>query len=150
MPQSLAYLQIHLVFSTKNREPFITDKIRDELHAYMASLLSDRSCHPVFINSVRDHAHILFNLPRTTAVCDIVEDVKKHSSRWIKTKGGEFASFAWQSGYGVFSVSLSKVDETRKYIAGQAEHHRVKTFQEEYRMFLEKHGISYDERYVWD
>ena len=150
MPQSLAYLQIHLVFSTKNREPFITDKIRDALHAYIATVLADRSCLPALVNSARDHVHILFQLPRTAAVCDIVEDVKKHSSRWIKTQGAEFAAFAWQGGYGAFSVSLRLAEATETYIKDQPEHHRTKTFQEEYRGFLQKHGIAYDERYVWD
>jgi len=150
MPQSLARLHTHLVFSTKNREPWITNNVRDALHAYMSTILADRSCEHVYINSVGDHVHILFDLPRTVAVCDIVEDVKKYSSKWIKTQGNEFAAFAWQGGYGVFSVSESKMDDTHKYIAGQREHHRVKTFQEEYRNFLERHGISYDERYVWD
>ena len=150
MPQSLANLQIHLVFSTKNREPFIRDEIRDALHAYMATVLADRCCLPALINSVCDHVHILFRLPRTAAVCDIVEDVKRHSSRWMKTQGAEFASFAWQGGYSVFSVSPRMVERTRTYIMSQSEHHRNKSFQEEYRNLLEAHGIAYDERYVWD
>ena len=150
MPQSLARLHVHLVFSTKNREPWISDKVRASLHAYMGTVLADRSCTPAFVNSVADHVHILFDLARTIAPCDVVEDVKKYSSKWIKTQGGEFASFAWQGGYGAFSVSESMVDEVWKYINNQQDHHRVKTFQEEFRRFLELHNIPYDERYVWD
>ena len=150
MPQSLARLHIHLVFSTKNRERFLTDAVRDSLHAYMATALQNLGCAPVLINSEEDHVHILFELARTVSVSQAVEDVKKSSSRWIKTQGQEFAGFAWQAGYGAFAVSESNVETVRHYIAGQREHHRVKSFQEEYRQFLERHRIAFDERYVWD
>lgn len=150
MPQSLARLHIHLVFSTKNREPIITDVVRNSLHAYMATVLQNLGCHPVLINSVEDHVHLLFELARTVAVSQAVEDVKKSSSKWIKTQGPTFSKFAWQAGYGVFAVSESNVETVRKYIAGQREHHRTKTFQEEYRQFLERHRIAFDENYVWD
>ena len=150
MPQSLASLHIHLVFSTRHREPVITDAIRPHLHAYMATVLQNLATTPVLINSVEDHAHILFDLGRTTSVSKAVEEVKKSSSKWIKTQGPEFASFAWQAGYGAFAVSESNVDAVRAYIANQREHHRKKTFQEEYRQFLQRHRIAFDERYVWD
>lgn len=150
MPQSLANLYIHLIFSTKNRYPFLKDEVRDELHAYMAKVLANLNCPAVLINSVEDHVHVLFNLSRTVAVAKAVEDVKKSSSRWIKTKSPILEKFAWQSGYGAFSVSESNVEKVANYIRGQKEHHRVKTFQEEYREFLVKHKIEYDERYVWD
>ena len=150
MPQSLARLHIHLVFSTKNREPLITDPVRDSLHAYMATVLQNLGCAPVLINSVEDHAHLLFDLSRTVSISQAVEDVKKASSKWIKTQGAEFAGFAWQSGYGAFAVSESNVEAVREYIANQREHHRKKSFQEEYRQFLERHRIAFDERYVWD
>jgi putative transposase len=150
MPQSLARLHIHLVFSTKSREPFITDAVRDSLHAYMATVLQNLGCAPVLINSVEDHAHLLFDLARTVSISRVVEDVKKASSRWLKTQGPNFAAFAWQSGYGVFAVSESNVEAVREYIANQREHHRKKSFQEEYRQFLERHRIAFDERYVWD
>jgi REP element-mobilizing transposase RayT len=150
MPQSLARLHIHLVFSTKNREPIITDAVRDALHAYLATVLQNLGCAPVLINSVEDHAHLLFDLARTVSISLAVEDVKKASSKWIKTQGPEFAGFAWQSGYGAFAVSESNVDAVREYIANQREHHRKKSFQEEYRQFLERHRIAFDERYVWD
>lgn len=150
MPQSLARLHIHLVFSTKNRERFITDSIQPALHAYMATVLQNLGCTPVLINSVEDHIHLLFDLARTIAVSQAVEDVKKSSSKWIKTQGAEFRPFAWQSGYGAFAVSESNVEGVRRYIADQREHHRKKTFQEEYRAFLTKHQVPFDERYVWD
>jgi REP element-mobilizing transposase RayT len=150
MPQSLARLHIHLVFSTKNREPLIADPVRDSLHRYMASVLQKLGCVPVLINSVEDHAHLLFDLARTISISQAVEEVKKSSSKWIKTQGPEFAGFAWQAGYGAFAVSESNVETVRTYIANQREHHRTKTFQEEYRAFLERHNVAFDERYVWD
>ena len=133
MPQSLARLHIHLVFSTKNRERIITDDVRSPLHAYMATVLQNLGCAPVLINSVEDHAHLLFDLARTISISQAVEDVKKSSSKWIKTQGPEFAGFAWQAGYGAFAVSESNVETVRAYIANQREHHRTKTFQEECR-----------------
>jgi putative transposase len=150
MPQSLACLHIHLIFSTKGREPFITDKVRGALHSYMATVLQNVNCTPLLINSVEDHVHVLFDLARTVSVSQAVEDVKKASSKWIKTQGPEFASFGWQSGYGAFCVSESNVKAVRKYIAEQQEHHRTKSFQEEYRQFLRRHRVAFDERYVWD
>jgi REP element-mobilizing transposase RayT len=150
MAQSLARLHLHLIFSTKNRERVITDGIRESLHAYMATVLQNFGCPPVLINSVEDHVHVLFELSRTVAVSSAVEDVKKASSKWIKTQGEQFAGFAWQAGYGVFAVSESNVPVVREYIANQQEHHRRKSFQEEYRAFLERHQIAFDERYVWD
>jgi putative transposase len=150
MPQSLARFHVHLVFSTKNRDPIITDSVRGSLHAYMATVLQNLHCHPVLINSVEDHVHLLFELSRTISVSQAVEDVKKSSSRWIKEQGPEFQAFAWQAGYGVFAVSESNVETVREYISNQREHHRKKTFQEEYRAFLKRHNVVFDERYVWD
>jgi putative transposase len=148
MPQSLARLHVHLVFSTKHREPFITDAVRASLHAYMATVLRNSGCPAVLINSVADHVRILFELGPTVAVSKAVEEVKTSSSKWLKTQGPEFSRFSWQTGYGAFSVSESNVAAVRDYIANQAEHHRVKSFQEEYRAFLARHGVAFDERYV--
>jgi len=150
MSQSLARLPIHLIFSTKHRNRVITDKIRDSLHAYMATVLHNLGCPAILINSVEDHVHILFELARTVAVSDAVEAVKKSSSKWIKTQGVEFVDFSWQAGYGAFAVSQSNVPAVREYVAGQREHHHIKSFQEEYRIFLERHRVPFDERYVWD
>ena len=150
MPQSLASLHIHLIFSTKNRDAFLSENIRPDLHAYMATVLNNLGCPVLLINSVEDHVHLLFDMSRTVSVSTAVEEVKKTSSKWIKTKGASFSLFAWQAGYGAFAVSESNVPEVRAYIATQAEHHRKKSYQEEYRSFLEQHRIAYDERYLWD
>ena len=150
MPQSLARLHIHLIFSTKNRAPFIDPSIRDSLHRYMATVLHNLGCPAILINSVDDHVHIPFELGRTVAVSEAVEEVKKTSSKWIKTQGVELVTFAWQAGYGAFAVSESNVETVRAYIANQEEHHRKKSFQEEYRAFLARHRVTFDERYVWD
>jgi putative transposase len=150
MPQSLAQLHIHLVFSTKSRMAMLPDSVRDSLHRYMAAILQNLGCPPVLINSVEDHVHILFDLARTVSVSEAVEQVKKASSKSIKTQGPEFAAFAWQAGYGAFAVSQSNVATVREYIANQQEHHSKRSFQDEYLALLERHGISFDERYVWD
>ena len=150
MPQSLACLQVHLVFSTKNRERIISDSVRPTLHAYMATVLQSIDCPADLINSVDDHVHILFNQARTVAISTVVEEVKKASSKWIKTQGSEFANFSWQAGYGAFSVSESNVQIVRDYIVKQQEHHRRTTFQDEYRLFLERHRVAFDERYMWE
>jgi putative transposase len=150
MPQSLARLYVHLIFSTKHREPLLTDAVRDSLHAYMAKVLQNFGCFPTLVNSVEDHVHILFELARTVSVSQTVEEVKTASSKWIKTQGEEFAKFAWQSGYGAFSVSASNIASVHRYISDQREHHRAKSFQEEYRAFLRRYGVAFDERYVWD
>ncbi|GAA5143574.1 IS200/IS605 family transposase [Prosthecobacter algae] len=150
MPQSLANLYVHLIFSTKERLPFLSPEVRPDLHAYLATVLTNLNSPAVLINSVEDHVHILFNMSRTVTLAQVVEEVKKSSSKWIKTQGPNLATFAWQAGYGGFSVSESNVPKVANYIRNQEEHHRVKTFQEEYREFLEKHKVPYDERYVWD
>lgn len=150
MSEPLARLHVHLVFSTKSRRPVIGDPIRGSLHAYLASILNEMKCQAELINSVEVHLPILFDLARTVPVSAAVEEVKKSSSKWIKTQPGNFRDFAWQAGYGAFAVSESNMEATRKYIANQREHHRVTTFQEEYLKFLKRHRIAFDERYVWD
>ena len=150
MPQSLARLCVHLVFSTKHREPCLHDRVRPDLHAYMATVLKNLGCPVLIINSIHDHVHVLIDLGRTVSVSAAVEEVKKSSSKWIKTQGDGFAAFAWQAGYGAFAVSESNVAAVRQYIATQEEHHRKISFQDEYRAFLTKHNIAFDDRYVWD
>ncbi len=137
LPQSLARLHIHLIFSTRNRPP-LHDTVRDSLHCYMAAVLQNFGGPPVLINSVADHVPVLFEPGRTVAVSAAVEEVKKTSSKWIKTQGNEFAAFAWQAGYGAFAVSESNVATLRDYIAGQQVHHRKKSFQGEFRSLLER------------
>jgi putative transposase len=150
MPQSLANIYVHLIFSTKERFPFLSPEVRPDLHSYMSTVLANLNSPAVLINSVEDHVHILFNMGRTVTLAQVVEDVKKSSSKWIKTQGLSFSKFAWQAGYGGFSVSESNTPKVANYIQNQEEHHRVKSFQEEYREFLTKHKIQFDERYVWD
>jgi putative transposase len=150
VPQSLSSILIHLIFSTKHREPLVTAQIEPALHAYMAGILRERHCPALTIGGMPDHVHILFALARTASVSDVAENLKKDSSRWIKTRAAAVGQFHWQSGYGAFSISQSSVEQTRHYIDGQTEHHQVRTFQDEYRAFLRKYGVEYDERYVWD
>jgi putative transposase len=150
MPQSLARLHVHLIFSTKNREPKLSDNIRQPLHSYIAVVLQNFKCPAVLINSVADHIHILLELSRTVSVSQAVEEIKTTSSKWLKHQSPELASFTWQAGYGAFAVSESNVQIVRDYIADQKEHHASKSFAEEYRSFLKKHNVAYDEQYVWD
>jgi putative transposase len=151
MPQSLCRVVVHLVFSTKNRKPWLRDpRICDELYRYVAATLKTLDCTPIKINGVEDHVHVLFGLSRNHPIKKIVGEVKSDSSKWIKTKGGQYHDFYWQSGYGIFSVSESKVAEVQRYIANQQEHHKKLSFQDEFQRICERHGVEIDERYVWD
>jgi len=150
MPQSLSNLFVHLVYSTKNRVPFISLDIESELHAYLASIFNEHDCHAILINGTPDHVHILFNLSRTKTLAEIVGAVKSNSSKWIKTKGAGLRTFAWQSGYGAFSVGQADLERVKGYIANQKTHHAQKSFQDEYREMLQRAVIEFDEQYVWD
>ncbi len=150
MPRSLAKIYVHLVFSTKNREPLLPEHIRKDLHAYLGGILRDLDSPGVEINSEPDHIHMLFMLSRTRALSDVVGQVKSGSSAWLKTKVTAFAGFHWQNGYGAFSVSQSGVDEVCEYIRRQHDHHQRMSFQDEFRAFLRRYAIEFDERYVWD
>ena len=150
MPQSLSSILIHLVFSTKKREPFITPAIETELHPYLATIFRALKSPSLCIDGTADHVHVLFSLARVTTIADLVEEAKTESSKWIKTKGREFRNFHWQKGYGAFSIGPSNVAALKRYIHGQKRDHQRVTFQDEYRKFLEAYTIEYDERYVWD
>ena len=151
MPQSLARVVLHVVFSTKNRVPFLKDpELRARLHAYMAGVLQNIGCEPILIGGVEDHVHILCNLSRTITIAGLVEEAKKSPSKWMKEQGPAFSDFYWQGGYGAFSVSQSNVEQVREYVARQEEHHRKVSFQDEFRVLCRKHGVEIDERYVWD
>jgi len=150
MPQSLSSILIHLIFSTKNREPFLTPDIDLELYPYLASIFKAMKSPALIINGTSDHLHTLFSLSRVVAIADLVEEVKTESSKWIKTKDRQFRNFHWQSGYGAFSIGQSQVKTLTRYIGRQKEHHRRVTFQNEYRKFLKVYEVEYDERYVWD
>jgi putative transposase len=150
MPQSLSSILIHLIFSTKNRELFLTPEIDTELYPYMASIFKAMKSPALIINGTSDHVHTLLSLSRVITIADLVEEVKTESSKWLKTKGREFKNFHWQNGYGAFSIGQSQVPAVKRYIARQKEHHRRITFQDEYRKFLKLYRVDYDERYVWD
>ncbi len=150
MSQSLANIVVHLVFSTKWRRSLLRDAERGELHAYITGILKNLDSPLIEINSVDDHIHILFAQSKNYAPTKIVEQVKGASSAWIKERGEWYARFAWQTGYGEFSVSPTHVEAVREYIRNQAEHHREEDFQSEFRRFCEKNRMPLDERYAWD
>ncbi len=148
MSQSLANILIHAIWSTKERRPLLIDHVRAGLHGYTAGILKNLESPAVIINSVADHVHVLCQLSKNLAVCKLIEDVKKNSTKWMKLQG--VGEFGWQNGYGVFSVSQSNVAAVRKYIKGQAEHHKMHGFKEEFRAFCKRYNVPMDERYVWD
>lgn len=150
MGQSLAQTYIHLTFGTKGRQPFIQPQYQSQLHAYIADTLQSFESPAILVNSVEDHIHILFRQSKNFALADIVEDVKKRSSRWYKTLHGSEGEFRWQIGYGAFSVSSSKLETVRHYIATQKEHHAIKCYRSEMEQFFAQYGGEYDERYYWD
>lgn len=151
VPQSLAKILVHTVFSTKDRRPFLRDKpLRDELHRYLGGILAHLECQPVIVGGVEDHVHLLCALSRTRDAATMVKEVKRGSSLWLKTKSSELADFAWQNGYGIFSIGFSQIESVRTYIAGQEEHHRKVSFQDEFRQLLRRYNVEFDERYVWD
>ena len=151
MAQSLARLWTHLIFSTKHRFPFLSDKIlRAETHAFLAQVLRNHGCETLIVGGVEDHTHSLFALSRTLPIAKVVKEIKRTSSNWIKEATPKLAKFHWQGGYAAFSVSQSNLAHVVRYIENQEEHHKRVTFQDEYRAFLKAYGVEYDERYVWD
>jgi putative transposase len=149
MSQSLARNLIHLIYSTKDRAPIIRDEIRVDLHAYAVRILTDEGCFVLAINSVRDHMHILFELNKTIALATAIQHVKQGTSRWINELSAGPKLFAWQNGYGAFSVSVSNAEQVIDYIAGQEEHHRKLSFKDELLAFLKKHNVKYNEEFLW-
>ncbi len=150
MSQSLSKIYVHLIFSTKNREPLLLSPTRSQMHAYLATVLTNLDSQALKVGGTGDHVHSIFRLSKNLALAKIVEEIKTSSSKWIKTQGRAFANFYWQSGYGGFSVSPKDVDKAIEYIEQQEAHHKLVSFQEEYRKFLHSYGIEFDERYVWD
>jgi len=151
VPQSLAKILVHTVFSTKDRRPILRDKpLRDELHRYLGGALAHLGCQPVIVGGVADHVHLLCALSRTCEPSAMVKEVKRGSSIWLKTKSPGLADFGWQNGYGMFSLGFSQLDSVRSYIARQEEHHQKVSFQDEFRRLLRRYEIAFDERYVWD
>lgn len=150
MEQSLVKNYLHIVFSTKNRQPLIASPVEAELHSYLGGISNNLDCPVLKVGGYTDHIHILCLLSKKLALIKLMEELKSHSSKWIKTKGVGYENFYWQDGYGAFSVNPSEVDTVCAYIDNKHEHHRKKSFQEEYRAFLKKYKVDYDEKYVWD
>lgn len=150
MPQSLAKLYAHLVFSTKNRQPFLDDAIQTRVHGYLATTIRNLDSPWVVVGGVADHVHILFDMGKKHAPVEFVEQLKRESSKFVKTLGTNYKQFYWQRGYGMFSVSPIHRDEAEAYVRNQEEHHRTRTYQEEFRAMLSQYEIEYDEQYVWD
>jgi REP element-mobilizing transposase RayT len=150
MPQSLAKVYLHITFGTKYRQPIIKPDVEKEFYKYLASICRANDSPSIAINGVSDHIHILCVLSRKITISKLVEELKKSSSKWIKTKGSNYKNFYWQNGYGVFSVSQSGVNAVNEYIQNQKEHHKKKSFQEEYLDALKKSEVEFDEKYLWD
>lgn len=148
MPQSLADIVIHIIFSTKDRAPVLTPEIRPELYPHLATIARNAGGKCFRVGGISDHVHLAIRLSRTMTVAHLVEDLKTSSSKWLKTQGLD--RFAWQKGYAAFSVGHKDLPALRIYIDQQEEHHRNRTFQEEYRALLNRCAVEYDERYIWD
>jgi len=150
MGQSLVKNYLHIVFSTKYRQPLIHPPVEAALHSYLGGICNRLECQVLKVDGYTDHIHILCMLSKKIALMKLMEELKSHSSKWVKTKGPGYENFYWQDGYGAFSVKPSEVDRVIAYIANQHQHHSKQTFQDEYRGYLKKYKVEYDERYVWD
>jgi putative transposase len=151
MPQSLANVLLHIVFSTKERRALLQNSnLRDEMHRYLAGISNNLDCAAIIVGGAADHIHLLANQSRKIALAEWVKELKRASSIWAKTRDAQWSLFQWQAGYGAFSVSQSQEGRVEDYIRSQEEHHRRFSFQEELRQLLTKHKIAFDERYVWD
>ena len=149
MSQTLSKIFVHIIFHIKNGSVEIDKIVSNELYAYMGAIIKDNESIPILINGTGDHVHILCVMSKNIALSKLVEEIKRHSSRWIKTKGEKYRQFAWQGGYGAFSVSSSLHDKTKRYIENQEDHHKKVTFKDEYLLFLKEYGINYNEQYLW-
>jgi len=150
MPQSLSLVVVHVIFSTQDRFPCLGASLRPDLHAYLATVARNAGCECYRVGGVADHVHLAIRLSRTITIAQMVETLKTSSSKWIKTQATQLGGFSWQRGYGCFSVGPGDVEALCRYIDGQEEHHQSWTFQEEFRAFLVKYGVDFDEAYVWD
>jgi REP element-mobilizing transposase RayT len=149
MAQSFAKIAVHLVYSTKNRQPVLLEKIRKDIHSYTAGILKSLNCIPLAVNGTEDHIHILVLMSKNITLIKMVEAVKVGTSKWLKTKDMSLQQFSWQAGYGAFSVSESQIEKVIKYIMNQEQHHQKKSFQDELRILLQKHKMEFDEQYLW-
>ncbi|MFI5381852.1 MAG: IS200/IS605 family transposase [Tepidisphaerales bacterium] len=149
MPHSFAALLVHLIFSTKNRTPDLSPQLAARLFPYMGGIVRERKGVPLIINGPPDHVHLLVSLPATESIAELLRVVKTNSSRWVHEQFPDQKRFGWQAGYAAFTVSGSRAAAVTEYIAGQQEHHRRVSFQEEFLTFLQKHGITHDARDLW-
>jgi len=147
MSQSLADVVLHIVFTTKGRKQWLQPLIEEELYSYITAICKNLNCPLVQINGTTDHIHVLLALSRTITISKLISEIKSGSSRWIKTKGVFYKDFAWQGGYGAFSVARPSIDKAINYIASQKEHHKTVSFQDEFVSFLKRAKIKYDEKY---
>ena len=150
MPQSLSLVIVHVIFSTKDRVPLLDTDVRPRLHAFLATVARNAGCEACRVGGIADHVHLAVRLSRTITIAELVETLKTSSSKWLKTQSPAQAAFAWQRGYGCFSVGPTDLQALCEYVDRQEEHHQRRTFQEELRVFLEKYGVEYNEAYVWD
>lgn len=150
MPQSLSNVNLHLVFSTKHRQNLIFPEIESDLYGYLGSTINGLGCKTIKVGGYLNHVHCLFKMSRIVSIAKTVEQLKKNSSKWIKTQGSQFNNFYWQDGYGIFSVNPKEIANVVKYIEQQKEHHSRKSFEKEYIEFLIENDIAFDEKYVWD
>ena len=150
MAQSLVKNYLHIIFSTELRTEFIDKKIENELFSYIATICKDYDSPAIQIGGTDDHIHILLNLSRKFAIMKVIQEIKAHSSKWIKTKGKKYENFFWQDGYGAFSVSQKHIFATINYIQNQREHHKNQTYKVEFLTILNKYEMDYDEKYLWD
>jgi putative transposase len=149
MAQSLSKLYVHIIFHIKNHHVTIRNEDKKDLYAYIGSIIKDNGSIPILINGISDHVHILCVMSKNIALAKLTEEIKRHSSRWIKTRGTYYKQFAWQGGYAGFSVSHSIHDKTKRYIENQEDHHKKMIFKEELVPFLKEYGIEYNEQYLW-
>ena len=149
MSQSLSLVIVHIIYSTKDRFPCLDPTTRPHLHAYLATVARNSRCEGYRVGGTADHAHVAVRLSRTITIAGSVEELKTSSSKWLKMQRPELCRFSWQRGYGAFSVGQNELGDLVTYVSNQEEHHKVRTFQEEYLALLNKYGVQYDERYVW-
>lgn len=154
MSQSLSQMWVHIIFSTKDRYPFLKNPtVLQKVHHYIQAICHQQNCTPAFIGGIENHVHILLNMHKSLTLTKLIEEIKKSSSKWIKTLDmldHDLTRFYWQRGYGAFSVSQSSVENVKRYIANQQDHHKTRNFQDELRKFLIQHGVDYKEEFVWD
>jgi putative transposase len=150
MPQSLVRILVHVCFSTKNRVDLINPEIENELFGYLHGIVENNKSKLILANGTTNHVHLLISLGKVLSISELIGDIKRDSSSWIKKQDANFSNFYWQEGYGAFSVGQTEDETVIKYIANQKEHHETKDYKTEFRGFLKKYNIDYDEKYVWD